>query len=100
MKRALIVEDDGDTRTALQEAFGQLGFEVDVAEDASVGLTIAECQPPDVVVMDGGCGAFEAITSVKAKSPRCTVVLFTGWAHLEADARAAGADAFVLKPDF
>ena len=99
-KRALVVEDNADARSALQEAFGLLGFEVDVAEVAAEGMAIADRQPPDVVVMDGGRGAFKTITGLKEKYPRCTVVLFTGWAHLEAEARAAGADACVLKPDF
>ena len=47
--------------------------------------------------MDGN--ALGLIGHLKADDPP-VVVVFSGWAHLEKPARPAGADAFVLKPDF
>jgi DNA-binding response OmpR family regulator len=98
-KRALIVEDNAETRSALQEAFTFWGYDADVAEDALQALAVAESGRPDVIVMDSGPRALDVIGRVKAEDANVFVVVFSGWAHLEAPARAAGADAFVLKPD-
>ena len=98
--RALIVEDNAETSGALQEAFSFWGYDTDVAEDPQQGMTMAEARWPDVVVMDGDPGALDAIRSFKATDPRVFVVVFTGWPHMESASRAAGADAFIVKPDF
>jgi CheY-like chemotaxis protein len=46
-----------------------------------------------------GGDALEIIRRIKTENDEILVIAFSGWHHLEAAARAAGADAFVLKPD-
>src|ERR1051325_7191115 len=97
-KRALVVDDNPDVRSGLQEALSLWGYEIDLAEDATQASEALLRARPEVIVMDGN--ALEIIQRVKAENGRVFVVVFSGWAHLEGSARAAGADAFVLKPDF
>ena len=97
-KRALVVDDNPDIRTSLQAALDVMGYDTEEAEDAAQAWEVASRIRPAVMVMDGN--ALEVIARVKAEEKPPFVVVFSGWAHLEATARAAGADAFVLKPDF
>ena len=98
-KRALVVDDNPDVRSGLREALTLWGYATEVAEDATRALEVALSHRPDVVVLDGGDNALDAIKRLKAEDARVFVVVFSGWAHLEAAVRGAGADAFVLKPD-
>jgi CheY-like chemotaxis protein len=97
-KQALVVEDDADVASGLQEALNVWGYEVDVTDNAAQALEVALSGRPDVIVMDGL--ALDIIGRVKAENPGVFVVVFSGWVHLGEKARAAGAQAFVLKPDF
>ena len=52
--RLLIVEDDPDTRLALQVRLYASGFEVTTAEDAATALTLARRVKPDLITLDLG----------------------------------------------
>lgn len=52
--RALLVEDDADTRNVLAVGLRQLGCEVFVAGSAQVALLALQRQPPDVLLVDIG----------------------------------------------
>jgi CheY-like chemotaxis protein len=55
---------------------------------------------PDIVVLDLGLADRSGVELVaRLKAEGTFVVAYSGWHTLEADARAAGARAFVLKPD-
>jgi signal transduction histidine kinase len=53
-KRVLLVEDNDDTAVALSGALTQLGYQVALAHDGPVALTIARSFQPDVVLLDIG----------------------------------------------
>ena len=100
-KRALVVDDNPEVRSGLQEALTLWGYEAQAAEDAARGMEVVLSLRPDVIVLDGGGDDMpEVIRRIKAEDGRALIVVFSGWAHLEPMVRRAGADAFVLKPDF
>jgi CheY-like chemotaxis protein len=51
-KKILIVEDDKDLVAALQLVLQSRGFEVVAAHDAPAGLSKAEAERPDLIVLD------------------------------------------------
>jgi signal transduction histidine kinase len=53
-KRVLIVEDNDDTARALQKALETLGYEVALAHDGPVALTVARTFRPEVALLDIG----------------------------------------------
>ena len=53
-KRVLIVEDNDDTARALQKALETLGYEVAIAHDGPVALTVARTFRPEVALLDIG----------------------------------------------
>ena len=53
-KRVLIVEDNDDTARALQKALETLGYEVAIAHDGPVALTVARTFQPEVALLDIG----------------------------------------------
>lgn len=52
--RLLVVEDDPDTRLALQVRLYASGFEVATAEDCATALTVARRVKPDLITLDLG----------------------------------------------
>jgi two-component system response regulator MprA len=101
----LVVEDDPTTRFLYAECLERLGYRMTGEPDASRGLEAAIRLHPDVIIMDvamPGMSGIEATRRLKA-DPRtrdCIVFVVTGGgsATLEAEARAAGCDAFFTKP--
>jgi len=53
-KRVLIVEDNDDTARALKNALEVLGYDVALAHDGPVALTVARAFRPDVALLDIG----------------------------------------------
>jgi len=99
-RRVLVVDDDLESQSGLRELFGVWGYEVDVAEDGRRALELARRRRPDVVVMDLGLPQGDALHVIQLLSADgVRVIAFSGWDQAEVAARAAGAEAFVLKPD-
>ena len=100
--RVLIVDDQRPTRQGLK-ALLALCPEVDVVGEAADGqecvALVAECHP-DVVLMDAQMpvmDGLEATRQIKSQWPEVRVVVLTMYPGYRARARAAGADAFLLK---
>jgi CheY-like chemotaxis protein len=101
-KRIVVVDDSRDNLDSLCTVLRTWGYEVDAAEDGTRALALALTRRTDIVVMDLGLpdgDALDVIRRIKTEDDAIIVVAFTGWQDLETAARAAGADAFVLKPD-
>jgi len=102
VRRVLILEDDSGGREDLRRLLELWGHEVHVAGDWARALALSLSRRPDAVVMDlrlRDGDALYAIRRIKADCARVRVIAFSGWHEAEVGARAAGADAFVLKPD-
>jgi two-component system alkaline phosphatase synthesis response regulator PhoP len=51
-KKILIVEDDLNYLSVLQQAFGEEGFTVVSARDGAEGLALAQTENPDLIILD------------------------------------------------
>lgn len=61
--RVLVVDDDRSTRCALRYALQRAGLGVDEAVDGAQALTLAERQPPDVILMDAMMPVMDGFTA-------------------------------------
>ena len=101
-KRVLIADDQRPARKGLR-ALLSLSPKVEVigeAVDGQDALNRVAEQQPDVVLMDlrmPVMDGLEATRRIKSQTPEVRVVLLTLHAWCEAEALAAGADAFVVK---
>jgi DNA-binding NarL/FixJ family response regulator len=98
----LIADDQPRARQSLKALLATWPT-VDRVREAGNGqeavLSVAEAAP-DVVVMDArmpGMDGLEATRVIKERWPRVKVVVWSLYPEYEADARLAGADAFVTK---
>jgi CheY-like chemotaxis protein len=100
--RILLVDDDADGRDALGALLRLWGYRVDVAETGARAIELTVSRRPDIVILDLGLPDMmgEAVcVAVKVGPAPPFVVAYSGYHRLEAEARAAGCDAFVLKPE-
>ena len=73
---------------------------VGAAADGEEGIRLTESLQPDVVVLDvdmPGLSGLEVARRIRVRRPQTRIVVFTGEKTWQAQALAAGADAFVLK---
>ncbi len=102
----LIVDDQGDLRRMLRIALGYGKYVMHEADNGTDALRIAERVTPDVIVLDvmmpGALNGLDVCRAIK-RSPKFDgsyVVLLTALGQDEdiAAGRAAGADAYFVKP--
>jgi PAS domain S-box-containing protein len=101
--RVVIVDDAERLRGLLREALGRYGVRVvGEAGDGEEGVRVVEATVPDIAlvdlampVMDG----LEMIPEIRRRSPKTRIVVLSGFeaAHMERDALARGAHAYLEK---
>jgi response regulator RpfG family c-di-GMP phosphodiesterase len=102
--RILLVDDDPGLLELLRATFEAVDVELDAADSAPTALASLARSVPDVAVVDVNMPGTDGIALCRAikSSPataRVAVLVLTGSAgERRAEAEAAGADAFVLKP--
>lgn len=102
--RIVIVEDDDDSRTALQELLELLGYEVSTAADGVSGRELILAVRPDVALVDvglPGLNGYQIAAQVRHfPELACTrLIALTGWGPETAEkALAAGFDRQATKP--
>ena len=100
--RVLIVDDRSQAREGLKALLATTPA-VQVVGEASDGkeaIDLVEKYRPDVVLMDANMpvmDGLEATRLVKAQWPQIRVIVLTIHTALQAEALAAGADAFLVK---
>ena len=104
MKKILIVEDVDFNRDLLTQLLED-EFEVIAATDGQAGITAAERERPDLILMDLSLpviDGWEATRRLKAHTDLKTIPIIALTAHAmrgdEAKARASGCDDFLTKP--
>jgi len=104
-KRILIVEDQEDNRAILRAVLSRAGYDLIEAFNGEDAVRLAQNEQPDLILMDiqlPGIDGFEATRRIKAiidlKSIPIIAVTSYALSGDEAQARAAGCDAFVAKP--
>ncbi len=104
-KRILVIEDQEDNRKILRDLLTSAGFDPLEATTGEEGVTLAEREHPDLILMDiqlPGLDGYEATRRIKA-SPTLQpipIIAVTSYALSGDDvkARAAGCDGYVTKP--
>jgi diguanylate cyclase (GGDEF)-like protein len=102
--RLLVVDDDPSLRILLRTTFEVVDIEVEEAGSAEEAEDKIALRPPDVVVLDVSMPGMDGVTFCRRlKSDPATesigIVLLTGSdGGSEADAKIAGADAYLRKP--
>jgi two-component system cell cycle response regulator DivK len=104
-KRILIVEDQEDNRRILRDLLTSAGYELTEALTGEEGVTLAETNPPDLILMDiqlPGLDGYEATRRIKANPAlrQIPIIAVTSYALSGDDVKAqqAGCDAYVTKP--
>jgi two-component system response regulator HydG len=101
--RILIVDDDAETRDALEMCFAGQGHECEVAGDAAAALGLVERVSLDAVICDvrmNGMSGLDLLDRVKRTHPTLPFVIITGRGGIPGavDAMKRGAFQYVTKP--
>jgi two-component system cell cycle response regulator DivK len=101
----LVVDDHEDNRRILRDLLTSAGYTVVEATTGEDGVSTAQAQPPDLILMDiqlPGIDGYEATRRIKGNEAlrRIPLIVVTSYALSGDDAKAlaAGADAYVAKP--
>lgn len=102
--RVLLIDDHEDTSEMLKLLLGEEDYVVTTAATVQQALSLAESEEFDLYVLDkrlpDGSG-LELCTKLNKITPQVPCVFYTGDAYEihRVEAMAAGADAYVAKPD-
>jgi len=102
--RVLIIDDHEDTAEMLKILLGEEEYDVTTAATMQEALSLAASKEFDLYVLDkrlpDGTG-LELCTKLNQVTPGVPCILYTGDAYEihRVEAMAAGADAYVAKPD-
>ena len=104
-KRILVVEDHEENRRIVRDLLTSAGYEIVEAVTGEEGVTLAESEHPDLILMDiqlPGIDGYETTRRIKANpaSRRIPIIAVTSYALSGDDVKAlaAGCDAYVTKP--
>ena len=105
MPKILIVEDEEMNRDSLSRLLRRRGFEVVVAEDGLLGVSMAQTEQPDLILMDMSLpeiDGWEATRRIKSAAATRSIPVVALTAHAMAshrdEALAAGCDDYDTKP--
>ena len=102
--RVLVVDDEPDIRHLLGEILEDEGYQVSMAENASVAKVLKISMPPDLILLDIWMPDTDGITLLKEwlaeEKPLCPVIMMSGHGSVEAavEATRLGAFDFLEKP--
>ena len=104
-QRILVVEDQEDNRRIVRDLLTSAGYETLEAVTGQAGVSLAEAQHPDLILMDiqlPGLNGYEAARQIKANPQLRTIpiIAVTSYALSGDDikARQAGCDGYITKP--
>jgi DNA-binding NtrC family response regulator len=105
-RNLLVVDDEESICFSMREYFSQHGFKVDTARELDEAEGLIKATDYKVIIQDLRLGlahqpdGIEIIKLVHKSNPDTRIVVLTsyGSAEVEAEARRAGADAFLRKP--
>jgi DNA-binding response OmpR family regulator len=105
-KKILVVDDDPDIVTAIKVGLGDTGAEIRTASDGATAVTMAEQDPPDLVILDimlpqkSGFLVLERLRQGKPRGTGPRVIMITGnqGKRHRQYAEALGVDDYLNKP--
>ena len=103
MKRILIIDDEKDTLSLVQEIFVEYGYRVEIETTGEDGLKRMKTFRPHLVLLDLKLPKMhgeEVLQEIRKNYPQTKVVIGTGYGDeaKKAQLKALGADAFFDKP--
>lgn len=103
MATILIVDDEKNMRWALDRALKQEGYETLTAADGLEGLTVAQTEHPDLIVLDlkmPGMDGLSALKKLREWNSQLPVIMITAHGSVETaiEAVKAGAFDYITKP--
>src|SRR5262245_31500266 len=95
--RALVVDDDRDHGELVARQLRTLGYDVDVCDEPTDGMTLAEKQPYAIVFLDlamDSMSGLEFCENLRAQGNEVPIVIATGYSSIDMvrAAMAAGAN--------
>ena len=105
-KSILIVDDDPDILTAMEEAFKNTGAVISTAKDGNTAVTMALQQNPDLMILDAMLpqrSGFLVLEKLKSKKPRGSkpyIIMITGntGKRHQVWAESLGVEDYINKP--
>lgn len=99
----LIIDDEEVVRDSCSHALAKVGYDVDMAEDGSVGIQKIERSRPDLVLLDlkmPGMSGMDVLTKIPEIDRNIVTVVITGYATVSSavEAMKRGAYDFLPKP--
>jgi len=104
-KKVLIAEDDRSLLAALQEKFTNEGFAVVTAFDGEEGLTVAEKEKPDLLLLDIRMPKIDGIAmarKLKEAGNKAPIIFLTNLDDVKhiSDATEASESDYLIKSDW
>ena len=101
--RVLIVDDEEELATTIEERLQIRGIQAQTATDGETALKMIEANPPQVVVLDvmmPGMGGIEVLQRMNAQNLKIPVILLTGYGSTEQgmEGMKLGAFDYLMKP--
>ena len=101
--RILVIEDDDEVRAAIRRALMLGGYEIILAQTGSEGLSRAQNDVPDAIVLDLGLPDIDGIEvcgTLRRAGNRTPILMLTARVAVEdrVDGLEAGADDYLVKP--
>jgi DNA-binding response OmpR family regulator len=103
-KTLLLVDDDPEIRNALRTVLEQRGYRVLIAADGNMGLSLAEREAPDLVVVDmmmpkkSGFLVLEKLKQRPDVGPKVIMITANEGHRHRAYAEMLGVDDYIRKP--
>lgn len=99
----LVIDDDDDVRSLLEEGLSIAGYEVRAAANGATGLAMMGCSQPDLLLIDylmPGLNGAEVVKQARERGFDMPVIFATGYADTRALDAATGLKATVLAKPF
>jgi DNA-binding NtrC family response regulator len=101
--RVLVVDDEEELVSALQERLNLRGFQTSGATTGEAALEHLAAEPVDIVLLDlkmPGLGGLEVLRRVRENHPRVEIILFTGHGSQSSvdEGMELGAFDYLMKP--
>lgn len=102
-ERILIVDDEKNIVSSLQEILNDEGYDIVTAEDGLDALEMVQAEPPDLVLLDiwiPGMDGIEVLQAIKTYHPEIEVLVMSGHGTIDTAVKATklGSYDFIEKP--